>query len=293
MGYQEPAMQMAGTSVGLTAACYTQTQPDNGSKPSCCPPAGGDIVGQDLIVMNSIAGQPFLSTGCFTHVVLGPVPCVDTNGPTDGTLGLASPCILDFTPGTNLQVTVSLTADKTLENTDSGTITVVLDTIHDNNSGGSPADDCDDPAGTDAFTSTTYDSPSSAVEDVDDDTDNDGCLDVREGESVRALGGIRDPWNPYDYNDINHDGDINVVVDILQVAAAFGPGDPDYAPRKDRGPLNYGPFPWNKSAPNGDVDVVGDILGVASQFGDLCPHNHALYVGPKAPWYGAGVVPGH
>jgi hypothetical protein len=114
------------------------------------------------------------------------------------------------------------------------------------------------------------------------DTDKDGCTDFRElgGNNTvfpvtgQGDGGQRDPFNPYDYYDINHDGDVNVVVDILGVASAFDMSSGRYVDYKDRGEPNYGPFAWNKRAPNGDINVVVDILGIASQFGHICPHTH-------------------
>jgi hypothetical protein len=313
--------------VGLNAVCYTVTQPKSttGTKPPT--PGAGPwpvIVGQDLIVMSSIQGQPFLSTGGFCHVILGPagtgpsdcpppfgggtsVPApFDTDGPNgdandcdgDGNMAeivlcLGSPCITDFTPGTNLQVNVALAADKTLLDTDTGTIRVVLDTVHNAIEG--DTDDCDDPAGEDAFESTTYDSAlGEPVIEKDDDTDRDGCVDEKELRSILNQGGLRDPWNPFDWYDINHDGAVSIPVDILQVAQAFVPAN--YLARKDRGALNYGPFAWNKSGPNGSVTIPDDVLGVAQQFSSACLHDpdggtHQLYDTGAAwpagnrPWY--------
>jgi hypothetical protein len=300
-GIQEPAGQQPGTSVGVNAVCYTVTQPKDVSKTK---PPWPVIVGQDLIVMSSIQGQPFLSTGGFTHVVLGPVPHVDGNGTHDGVLKLVSPCITDFTPGTNLQVNVTLAADKVLMNNDTGTINVVLDTVHNAIEG--DADDCDDPSGTDAFESKTYDSTTGEpVIEKDDDTDRDGCVDEKELRSILNAGGLRDPWNPFDWYDINHDGAVTIPVDILQVAQAVGPTNPLYLARKDRGGLNYGPFAWNKSGPNGSVTIPDDVLGVAQQFSSACLHDpdggtHQLYDTGAAwptgnrPWYmdiaGNGVI---
>jgi len=263
-GIQEPPAQMPGTSVGVTAVCYAQGQPKDG------PTKPAQIVGHDLNVINSIAGQPFLSTGGFTHVILGPVPHVDTNGTTDGVLSLTSACIPDFTPGINLQVSSTSVADKTPLGTNTGTIRVVLDAFHDNIDGN--ADDCDDAAGEDVTTSTTYDSVlgEPGNDGIDDDTDRDGCLDERELRPVLNQGGIRDPWNPYDWYDINHDGAVAVTSDLLQIALANGAGNPNYAPRKDRGVLGYGPFGWNKSAPNGNIDITSDVLGAAQQVSQPC-----------------------
>ena len=314
-GFQEPASQVPGTSVGVGAVCYTNTQPATGGPkpgPSLAPKK---LVGQDLIVINSINGQPFLSTGGYCHVILGavgigasncpgtpPMP-FDNNGPTDGSLTLGSPCIIDFTPGVNLQVLVTLVINKNLGVAGGGTIKVVLDAVHDaipNN-----GDECDDPAGTDTILSTNYiytpgactPACSPAADPTKNDTDRDGCTDDRELSSTQNSGGLRDPWNPYDYADINHDGAVSVPVDILQVANSLGAVPPN--DRRDRGALNYGPFAWNKSEPNGSIDVPNDILGVALQFGHSCPHVHTGYAVPPAwpagpgPWYGTGIVANH
>jgi len=308
-GFQEPAAQVPGTSVGVNAVCYTTSQPKDGPSKS---PTWPIIVGQDLIVIASIAGQPFLSTGGFTHVVLGPVPHVDDNGPTDGILSQVSPCIIDFSPGTNLQVNVTLATDKTLLGTDTGTIRVVLDTVHDDDDPVTPADNCDDPSGTDLISSTVYDSATGEpVVEKDDDTDRDGCVDEKELRSILNQGGLRDPWNPYDWYDINHDGAVTAGVDVLQVAQAFGV-PANYSPRKDRGAVNFGPFAWNKSGPNNNINSGGDVLGVSQQFSSPCLHDSntmtpthegydtgAAWPAGNRPWYcntvtflcGSGVPP--
>jgi hypothetical protein len=321
-GYQEPAAQVAGTSIGSAAVCYAETQPKEGGPSK--PPV---IAGNDLLALNSIQGQPFLSTGGFCHVVLGPVGVGPSSCPgtppapfdTDGSTGDAndcdgdanttellvctgSACIVDFTPGINLQVNVRLDADKVLLDTDTGTINVVLDAITGPTGGldgnTSTHDDCDDASGTDTFESTTYDSATGepAVE-KDDDTDRDGCTDERELRAILNQGGLRDPWNPYDWYDINHDGAVSVPVDILQVAQSFGV-PANYRPRKDRGALSYGPFSWDRSAPDNAISVPIDVLGVSNQFSSACLHDpntmtttHETYDTGSAwpagnrPWY--------
>jgi len=292
-GYTEPATQVENTSVGNTAVCYTESQPKEGG-----PPKPQTIVGQDLIVFNSIAGQPFLSTGGLCHVALGPVgrtspppSCpgtpplpFDNDGPNgdaddcdaDGNtaetvLCLGSPCIPDFTPGTNLLVISAINVDKTLIGLDSGSVRVVTDTVHDNVDGN--ADDCDQEAASDTFTFDTYDSSvGEPAIDKGDDTDRDGCVDEKELRSILNQGGLRDPWNPYDWYDINHDGAVTAGVDVLQVAQSFGV-PANYSPRKDRGAVNYGPFAWNKSGPNNNINSGGDVLGVSQQFSSPCLHD--------------------
>lgn len=112
------------------------------------------------------------------------------------------------------------------------------------------------------------------------DTDRDGCTDFRElgGDNTvfpvtgESAGGQRDPFNPFDYADINHDGAISIPVDIFGVASTFGVAA-KYVDYKDRG-TGLGPFPWNKRAPNGSIDVSNDVFGAARQFGHACPHTH-------------------
>lgn len=304
-GIQEPAAQVPGTSVGVVAVCYTTTQP-------AAPPTdkivigltpAQPIIGSTLLVFASIPGQPFLSTGGFCHVALGatgiggscpstpPAP-FDANGGSDGILSLGSPCIVNFTPGTNLLVRTTLTLDKIILNADSGTIQVTLDTIPL-----TPAHtECDDPSSSDTLTSTVYDDIlTTPVDDKNDDTDRDGCYDRVELTSSTTTG-VRDPSNPFDWYDVNHDGTVNINTDILGVAGVFGPVGVNS--RFDRGPLNYGPFAWNKSGPDGIVSI-NDILAVAGQFGSGCAHTHTGYTTapgwPKgnAPWYGAGIVLNH
>jgi hypothetical protein len=136
------------------------------------------------------------------------------------------------------------------------------------------------------------------------DTDKDGCTDFRELGPSEGLGGKRDPFNPFDYTDINHDGSVSVPVDILGVAGSFGTGSPRYIDYKDRGQRakdalgtatmsDDGPSSWNKDKPNGSIDVPADILGVANQFGHRCPHDpnldgvHENYIGLNGVPFGA------
>jgi hypothetical protein len=110
----------------------------------------------------------------------------------------------------------------------------------------------------------------------DPDWDHDGCPNVKELGLNPLLGGQRDPKNPWDFYDINHDGVIDVPNDILPVILAYnqgpldfgGPG-PNYTEGKDRGP-STGPYSWNKTAPDGHIDVPTDLLGIILQFGHDC-----------------------
>ena len=322
----EPAGQLLGTSVAIYPVCYTRTQP--GTDPKTFPGSPDTnspkklqipIIGSTLIVLNAV-GVPFLSTGGLPTSILGPVPLVDDNGTDDGSLVLTSPCIVNFTPNTNLKVDLTLdTSDNSFATADPGVITVVLDTITGPGGGtdGDPLthDDCDDPAGVGTLLSTTYSwydptfnesggtadgscgPPSLGGTDVlpaDDedgdfktnifdadcydlrtgfshDTDGDGCSDLEELNPNVGRGGLRDPWNGFDYYDVNVDGDIDVPNDILQVILAYlqSPGDPQYTAAKDRGGA-FGPFAHNRAEPDNIIEVPNDILPVILQYLNNC-----------------------
>jgi hypothetical protein len=117
----------------------------------------------------------------------------------------------------------------------------------------------------------------------DVDSDLDGCSDYRELGPDHNAGGDRDPFNPNDYYDVNHDGAIAIGADILVVAGAFGGvAGPAYVDHKDRG-AQLGPFAWNRNNPDGSIAIGNDILGVASQFGHACPHAHPSGATPFGP----------
>ena len=127
------------------------------------------------------------------------------------------------------------------------------------------------------------------------DVDRDGCSNIEEAGGAAALGGSRDPANPWDFYDTPNasnvrDKVITVAGDILGVARRFGANDaggtapinrnsdpftgppppaPAYHPAFDRG-AQIGPNVWNRAGPDGFINVAGDILGVARQFGHNC-----------------------
>ncbi len=102
------------------------------------------------------------------------------------------------------------------------------------------------------------------------DTDGDGCADVNENLPKAQVdnGGGRDWLNPWDYYDVNGDGFIDLLNDILGVIQHYQPaagGDPPYDIVFDRGPTT-GPNAWNMTAPDGVIDLLNDILGVIQQY---------------------------
>ncbi len=101
------------------------------------------------------------------------------------------------------------------------------------------------------------------------DTDGDGCPDVRESlpKSQVANGGGRDYLNPWDWYDVNQDGVIDLLNDILGVIQHYSPqGGPPYDIVFDRGPVPPGANPWQMTAPDGVIDLLNDILGVLRQY---------------------------
>jgi hypothetical protein len=109
------------------------------------------------------------------------------------------------------------------------------------------------------------------------DTDGDGCPDARELTGAHRTGGLRDPFNPYDYMNPTHDQK-NRVDDILAVVNHYfkddndgTPGKPPYVsgydPATDRKP--FGPATWNLREPDGQVRV-NDILSQVKQYFDDC-----------------------
>jgi hypothetical protein len=109
------------------------------------------------------------------------------------------------------------------------------------------------------------------------DTDMDGCSDAEELGSEEGFGGLRDPYNKWDFYDINGDQFVNLFDDIIGVANAFGTGavgrpneDPAYSEILDRGGSLTGSNVWNQRPPDGKIDLFNDIFGVAFQFGHRC-----------------------
>lgn len=118
------------------------------------------------------------------------------------------------------------------------------------------------------------------------DTDKDGCRDGAELGKNPKEGGLRDPTNPYDFFDVNHDGKV-AVTDILLVARAYRDSSgQEYHPSKDRGPLVPGAsYSWERTGPDGKV-TTDDVFAAASQYGHSCNHDHSNYSGPDGTPFG-------
>ena len=100
------------------------------------------------------------------------------------------------------------------------------------------------------------------------DTDQDGCSNASELSDDPATGGLRDPYNPYDWYDIDKNGVINLFGDILGVISSFSlDGEDPYDVNNDRGAIiTGGAGSWSREGPDGVINLFGDILGVISQF---------------------------
>src|SRR3989344_7652354 len=106
------------------------------------------------------------------------------------------------------------------------------------------------------------------------DSDHDGCSDQEELGTDPRLGGLRDPYNPFDFFDVRAvvpglppDRQIDFF-DSGAVAYAYGskPGDPWYRERLDR---SVGNGPYNLGPPDGSITIV-DLLAVFGQLGNKC-----------------------
>jgi hypothetical protein len=113
------------------------------------------------------------------------------------------------------------------------------------------------------------------------DTDQDNCPDKKELGTSQIAGGLRDPYNRWDFFDQWIGGGMDgavVIGDIGAVVARFGsvgaPGDPKVPPalstgyhtQGDRSGSLAGSNAWNLKAPDGAI-VIGDIGAAVGQFG--------------------------
>jgi hypothetical protein len=103
------------------------------------------------------------------------------------------------------------------------------------------------------------------------DTDSDGCPDRRELSDTKTLGGLRDPFNRFDYMNPSGDG-VNRVDDILSVVGEYfdddPPGNIDYGSKTDRTAIGFS-NEWNLGPPNGQ-QRVDDILNIVKQYFHDC-----------------------
>jgi sugar lactone lactonase YvrE len=321
---EEPAGQTPSTSIASYPVCYVRTQPGDPPKTLTPKKLGVPIIASTLVILHGL-GIPFLSTGGTPAGALAATMVVDDNGPETGcgpnnpqgipaipgcVLRLSSPCVVNFTPGTNLFMDVQLTAGvKVTGGISTGQIRVLLDTIPEGP--GTTHVVCDDPAGTDAINITQYSAydkslsedgagpdtcgdgidndgvstlPDGTTKDVTDfdcyglfngalthDTDGDGCWDMNELQPKANLGGQRDPWNRGDFGDVNGDKAIDVPNDILQIILAYNQSSGGAQYTNAKDHGGaFGPFAWNRATRDNIIDVPNDILPAILQYNHSC-----------------------
>ncbi len=105
---------------------------------------------------------------------------------------------------------------------------------------------------------------------VERDTDGDGCSNKKELGNTPNAGGLRDPYNHWDYFNPTGDG-LNRVDDILKVVGQYFKDYPaaNYTRTTDRTAV-IGANPWNLNKPNGQQRVDDILAAVKSYFHD-CP----------------------
>ncbi len=121
------------------------------------------------------------------------------------------------------------------------------------------------------------------------DEDLDGCTDWEELGDNEMAGGLRDPFNFWDFYDVPtgtwpnlaRDGAVTAQ-DLFAVQARFGaegdpeidplsppPAPPAYHPAYDRGSPALGPDIWNLPPADGAI-AAAEIFAVIAQFGHDC-----------------------
>jgi hypothetical protein len=109
----------------------------------------------------------------------------------------------------------------------------------------------------------------------------DGCTTAQELGTNQVAGGLRDPFNWWDFFDPSLDGSI-AGTDFFAVLGRFGssgdptidptstpPAAPAYHPRFDRGAGISGASGWNTNPANGSVAGT-DFFTILGQFGHAC-----------------------
>jgi hypothetical protein len=99
------------------------------------------------------------------------------------------------------------------------------------------------------------------------DADGDGCLNAQELGGEPALGGGRDPYDAWDFYDVNDSRKIDAV-DLALVRSGYsgsGPARPEDATYDRRA----GNAPWAPGPPDGRIDAI-DIALVRAAYGHSC-----------------------
>jgi hypothetical protein len=104
------------------------------------------------------------------------------------------------------------------------------------------------------------------------DSDGDGCPDSKELGTSQTAGGVRDPYNRWDFFNPEklQTPNTQTVADILKTVGQFGKnqGNGAYTIDTDRTGI-LGGHAWNLGAADGQ-QTVADILASVSQFGHGC-----------------------
>jgi hypothetical protein len=99
------------------------------------------------------------------------------------------------------------------------------------------------------------------------DADGDGCANVQEAGVLPALGGARDPYNPWDFYDVNSSRKVDAV-DIGMVRSRFNGAGP--TPPEDLAfDRRTGVAVWAPGPPDNKISAV-DIGLVRVEFGHTC-----------------------
>jgi hypothetical protein len=109
---------------------------------------------------------------------------------------------------------------------------------------------------------------------IADNFDGDQCTTREELGTVASAGGLRDPFNPYDFFNPNKMGGVDVD-DIFFISAPgrifSSPPAPLYTTNADRASVagRPGPNGWNAGPPNGVIDI-DDIFSASAAFAHNC-----------------------
>jgi polyvinyl alcohol dehydrogenase (cytochrome) len=124
------------------------------------------------------------------------------------------------------------------------------------------------PSDTPSATPTRTDTPTATpTTDPATDSDGDGCSDTEENGTVPALGGLRDPQNPWDFYDVNASRKVDAA-DIALVRAHFNGGGPT-PPASARFDRSAGAHVWAPGPPDGAISAL-DIALVRASFIHNC-----------------------
>lgn len=106
------------------------------------------------------------------------------------------------------------------------------------------------------------------------DTDGDNCPDYKELGTDPGHGGVRDPFNPYDFPDVYtlYGAGWIDVFDVQSIAFRVQgfPNSVAYDAAYDLGAAPIGPNSWNLGPPDGWIGVDTDFQMIAQQFGVNC-----------------------